>query len=252
MPPQRPAQPRAPYFIVDPRSISDDRLILDPVDAHHLEVRRIRPGDLVRVGDGAGRVHEARVEKVGADRAEASMLSSFEVPRPQPRITVLQGLAKGSKVDWAVEKMVELGVDRIVVFTSGRSIPQWDAAKAEGARQRWRRVARAAAKQSRRAWLPLVEGPFTLDQAVEAAAELPMVLVGDPGAPRRLRDSLPAEPPAEIGLVVGPEGGLATDEVKAFERADAVVVDLGSQVLRTETAGLAVAAAVMFAVGRLG
>jgi 16S rRNA (uracil1498-N3)-methyltransferase len=241
-----------PYFFADPAAISEDSIALDAFDARHLGVRRIRPGDVISVGDGAGRIFEARVEAIDADHAEAAILATFQEPAPRPRITVLQGLAKGSKVDWAVEKMVELGVDRIVVFASGRSVPVWDRSKAEAAARRWDRVARAAAKQSRRAWLPTVEGPLSSREAVELAGKLPLVLVADPAGEHRLRDSLPSESPEEIALVVGPESGLAPDEIEALREVGATTVDLGPQILRTETAGLALAAAVMFQCGRLG
>jgi 16S rRNA (uracil1498-N3)-methyltransferase len=241
-----------PYFIAVPNAIGQDSLTLDAVEARHLAVRRLGQGDVISVGDGAGRIFEARIEDLDVNHAVASILSSSKQPVPRPRITVVQGLAKGSKVDWAVEKMVELGVDRIAVFAAGRSVPVWERAKAEAAAQRWERVARAAAKQSRRAWLPEVVGPISREDAVQLTAGVPLVLVADPDAGRRLREALPGEAPDEIALVVGPEGGLTPDEVTAFEAAGAKTVDLGSQILRTETAGLALAAAVMFAIGRLG
>ncbi|MEX2552597.1 MAG: RsmE family RNA methyltransferase [Actinomycetota bacterium] len=245
-------RPSGPYFFADPASISENRLTLSGADARHLAVRRARPGEIVHVGDGAGTIFEARLESIEANEVAASILSARQVQAPSPGVTVLQGLAKGTKVDWVVEKLVELGVDRVAVFTSGRSVPVWDRAKAEAAAQRWQRIALAAAKQSRRAWLPEVPGPLTTQEAVQLVERASMALVAAPKAELRLRQAIDGEPPTEVLLVVGPEGGLADHEVDAFVGAGATAVDLGSQILRTETAGLALAAAVMFHFGRFG
>lgn len=243
---------RTPYFISEGASISGARLTLDAVDAHHLAVLRMRPGDPISVSDGAGRIFEARLEANDGRSAVAAIEGVHEEPPPTPRITVLQGLAKGSKIDWAVEKLVELGVDRIVVFGAGRSVPRWDAPKAQAGLARWMRVARAASKQSRRAWLPAIDGPISLEEASRLIAETPLALVADPSRERGLREALADEAPGEIALVVGPEGGLEPGEVEAFEAVGALAVGLGSQILRTETAGIALAAAVMFKIGRFG
>jgi 16S rRNA (uracil1498-N3)-methyltransferase len=242
----------SPYFYADPSSISENRLTLNGADARHLAVRRARPGEIIHVGDGLGTIFEARLESIEADQVGASILSAQQYPPPRPRVTVLQGLAKGTKVDWVVEKLVELGVDRVAVFTSGRSVPVWDQAKSEAVAQRWQRIARAAAKQSRRAWLPEITGPLSSSDALRLTAGAPMVLVADPRAVRGLKEVLQGDPPGEVLLVVGPEGGLAEPEVDAFVDAGAIAVDLGSQILRTETAGLALASAVMFHFGRFG
>jgi 16S rRNA (uracil1498-N3)-methyltransferase len=251
-PPEAAPRFSGPYFYVDHTSISSNRLTLNGADARHLAVRRARPGEIIQVGDGAGTIFEARLESISADEAAASILSVQQVPAPSPRVTILQGLAKGTKVDWVVEKLVELGVDRIAVFTSGRSVPVWDQAKSEAMAKRWARVGHAAAKQSRRAWLPEVTGPLSSMDAVRMAAASPIALVADPGAGRGLKEALQGAPPAELVLVVGPEGGLADEEVDSFEDAGATAVDLGSQILRTETAGFALASAVMFHFGRFG
>jgi 16S rRNA (uracil1498-N3)-methyltransferase len=242
----------SPYFYADPASISENRLTLNGADAHHLAVRRARAGEIIQVGDGAGTIFEARLDSIEAERVDATILAAEQIRLPFPRVSILQGLAKGTKVDWVIEKLVELGVDRVAVFTSGRSVPVWDEAKSKAMAQRWQRVALAASKQSKRAWLPEVAGPLSPMDAVRLAAAAPMALVADPGAVRGLKEALLGDPPGEVLLVVGPEGGLAEPEVDAFVDAGAIAVDLGSQILRTETAGLALASAVMFHFGRFG
>lgn len=241
-----------PFFFADASLISESSLELTGADAHHLAVRRARPGDRITVGDGAGRVLEAQIEEMSSAAVRAVILSSEQFLAHRPRVTVLQGLAKGSKVDWAIEKMVELGVDRVVIFASGRSVPVWDEAKGRAVLERWHRVAYAAAKQSRRAWLPVIRGPLTSEQARDLVAEAPTALVGDPKSSVGLRQALLGDLGDEVMLLVGPEGGLDALEIETFAGAGATPVNMGIQILRTETAGIAMASVVMFQVGRFG
>lgn len=180
------------------------------------------------------------------------MLSRDTVPRPAPEVTVLQGLARQSKVDFAVQKLAELGVDRIVVFEVGRSLPRWDESKKVNIRRRWERICYEASKQSRRAWLPRLHGPMELTEAVGISAQQEICLIADPAAELALREAMPSKTPASIGLVVGPEGGLEDSEVGEFLSAGATRVSIGGQILRTETAGIAIAAVMLFHFGRLG
>ncbi len=239
------------HFFTDPSSISEASVKLKGADAHHLCVRRAKPGDLVHVGDGAGRLIDAVIETVEGVRATASIVKADYVDRPSPELTVFQGLAKSGKVDWVVEKLVELGVDEVAVFAAGRSVPAWDAAKGQAMRARWERVAYAASKQSRRAWLPTVTGPLNPAALLLRIESSPATLVADPDADSSLRAVLmDLGPVSGVAIVVGPEGGLSREEVGRMVDAGARPVSLGRQILRTETAGLALAAVVMHHLGR--
>jgi len=185
---------------------------------------------------------------------------------------VYQGLAKGGKVDGVVRQLAELGVDGIGVFEADRSVARWDGARRAAAAARWSTIAREAAKQSHRAWLPALRGPGSLAEAVahlgslsEAPGDAPsrvaertgptLGLVADPAAPQRMGDVVSGrttDPPAKVWVVVGPEGGLADEDLEAFAAAGAVPVSLGEQILRTETASVVVAALVLHHLGRLG
>lgn len=235
------------HFFTDPTLFTETTVYLRGPDAHHLRVRRARQGDKIHVGDGAGRMAEAIIFSATGSEVTATINEVTVVPPPATRLVVFQGLAKSGKVDWVVEKLVELGVDEIVVFAAGRSVPRWDPAKADSVRLRWERVAHAASKQSERAWLPRVTGPLDRAALLERVKATPAVLVADPDADRSLRAALMdlAEVP-EVGMVVGPESGLSRDEVAQLIDAGAVPVNLGAQILRTETAGLALSAVIMF------
>lgn len=241
------------HFFTDPSSITSHAVTLTGADAHHLKVRKAKPGDRIHVGDGAGRLVEAEITVAGSAQVLARVLDSRFVPAPATRLTVFQGIAKSGKVDWVIEKLVELGVDEVAVFAAGRSVPVWNASKSEVLQARWRRVANAASKQSRRAWLPVVDGPLERGQVLERVRALPAVLVADPGAKSSAGAVLAGiGTPAAVGIVIGPEGGLTPDEVAALADAGATPVTLGSQILRTETAGIALAAVVMHHLGRFG
>lgn len=208
-----------------------DRPVVADDDHHHLaRVRRVRDGDPLVLADGTGRWVRARMAGVepvveGEERRAA---------RPTSPIEVGFGLSKGAKPELCVQKLTELGVDRIRPFTAGRSIVRWDASKAAVAHDRLRKVAREAAAQSRSAWIPSVE-PVTSWATVAAL----------PGACRADRGGGPVSLAHPL-VLVGPEGGWDEDE-----RATSLpVVSLGGGVLRAETA--AITAGVLLAALRSG
>jgi 16S rRNA (uracil1498-N3)-methyltransferase len=209
------------------------------------------PGDLIQVSDGAGRIFQAQIEKINSAEVSATILDATYVHPPATRVSVVQGVAKGGKVDWVLTKLVELGVDEVVVFNAGRSIPKWDEHKRALLEERYSALAYAAAKQSRRAWLPAVVGPVDLPVVLELCRRRESCLVADPGAELTLRRGLPTALIEDLTLVIGPEGGLEPAEITEFERVGASRVLLGPHILRTETAGLVLASIAMFHLGRL-
>jgi len=249
----------APFFFAEPAVLEADRLTIEGDDARHLAVvRRAAPGDLVRISDGRGTIADARLTSVTPVAVGVEVLTRTVTPAPGPRIEVHQGLARGDKVDGVIRHLVEMGVDRIVVFEAGRSVARWDGARQAAAGRRWATIAREAAKQSHRAWLPVLEGPLPEAAAAAATATEPpgrgLGLEADPAAASRLRDVLQDRVPTpdSVWVVVGPEGGLSEDEVATFAAAGAVPVSLGPQILRTETASVVAAALVLHHFGRLG
>jgi 16S rRNA (uracil1498-N3)-methyltransferase len=210
---------RGPWVFVDdvdaPTLAADDR--------HHLErVLRVRRGDPVTVCDGAGRWREGTLGLAGVIEAAEEVLA---IPRPEPPVTVAFALTKGERPELAVQKLTELGVDRIVPFTAARSVVRWDRGRNGSHIDRLRRVAREASMQCRRAWLPEVSDLASFDEA----AALPGAALADMGG---------APPSLEHATVlVGPEGGWSDEE-----RARGLpAVGLGPHVLRAETAAIAAA-----------
>lgn len=242
----------APFFFVEPSSISKEIIHLGGTDARHLaSVRRASPGDLISVSDGAGRIFEVRITAVGEGEIHGRILTERSGGIATPRLSVFQGLAKGTKVELAVQKLVEVGVAEVVVFVAGRSAPRWDEKRGLRALERWRTIAREAAKQSHQPFLPEVLGPLALSEVPPMLEERAPSFVAHISAAKSLRSALPAEAPPRMALVVGPEGGLSGEELASLS-GTAQAVSLGPRVLRSETAGLVAASAIQFHYGNLG
>ncbi|UXY19713.1 16S rRNA (uracil(1498)-N(3))-methyltransferase [Streptomyces cynarae] len=245
----------APVFVVeDFRAGPGGRYVLDgPEGRHAVSVKRLRPGETVVLTDGAGRWAECEVVDIeGKDRLVVHMHPVNEEPPESPRITVVQALPKGDRGELAVETMTEVGVDAIVPWQASRCITQWKGDRGLKALGKWRATAREAGKQSRRVRFPEVADAATTRQvaALLAKADFAAVLHSDfeYGSEPLATAQLPAE--GEIVLVVGPEGGVSSEELALFREAGAKAYVLGRSVLRTSTAGTAAAALLLGRTGR--
>lgn len=222
---------------------------LDGPEAHHaVAVRRLAVGEPVVLTDGAGTVADCEVVATGKARLVARVTGLSSVPRPAPEVVVVQALPKGDRGELAVEVLTEVGVGRIVPWAASRSVAVWRGERAAKSHAKWQATAREAAKQARRAWFPVVDALASTDEAVAVVGAAPLALVLHEEA----TDPLPGSVPDGVVLVVGPEGGLAPEELAAFEAAGARTVRLGAEVLRTSTAGVAAVAALLARTERWG
>jgi 16S rRNA (uracil1498-N3)-methyltransferase len=230
-----------------------DTVVLESEDAHHaLRSLRLREGDRFTSSDGRGGVATCRVVRATGLLLEGEVEQRAVDPPPRPHLSVLLSAPKGERLAWAVQKLTEVGTDRIVVVEAARSVRRWDGERGQRAAARLRAVAREAAKQSRRRHLPEVLGPVPWADAVgEALGEGPVVVLWE-RARRRLAEALPAEPPGAISVAVGPEGGIPEGDAGAARERGALLAGLGPQVLRTETAAVVGAALALARYGRLG
>ncbi|MER7795923.1 16S rRNA (uracil(1498)-N(3))-methyltransferase [Microbacterium sp. NPDC096154] len=226
-----------------------DTLTLTGAEAHHAAaVRRVRVGEAVTVTDGRGAWLEGECASVAPREVVVRITARREESAPAPRIALAQALAKGDRDELAVQAATELGVDEILPWQAARSVSRWEGPKAEKGRARWATIVREAAKQAHRAWLPEVTAVVST-AALAARAADSRVLVLDPTAQARLSGvDLAGE--RDILLVVGPEGGIAPEELERLEEAGATRVRLGDTVLRTSTAGPAALALVNARLGR--
>jgi 16S rRNA (uracil1498-N3)-methyltransferase len=237
-----------PLFLVE--ALPADRaggstVRLDGAEGHHAaDVQRLRGGEPIVLADGRGAWGTARVSWVGRGALDAE-LEGLEVrPAPRPSVTVVQGIAKGDRGELAVQAMTEVGVDAIVPWAAARSVAKW---RDDKPLRRWRATAREAGKQARRAWLPHVSAAESTAEVVRRLSGTALVLHEEARLPLSAVE-LPAD--GELVVVVGPEGGIAPEELAAFEAAGASAVRLGTSVLRTSTAGVAALAALSVRLGR--
>jgi len=214
-------------------------------EAHHaVAVRRLRVGERVVLTDGAGTAVTGEVASTGKRVFTVSVAEVRHEPVPAPAVTVVQALPKGERGELAVEMLTEIGAARIVPWAASRSVAVWKGERAEKSLAKWRATAREAAKQARRSWFPEVTPLASTADALALVAAAGVAVVLHEEGTARLGD-LAIAPDGDLVVVVGPEGGLSEEEVAAFERAAAVTVRLGGEVLRTSTAGVAAVAALL-------
>ncbi|MGA8256394.1 MAG: 16S rRNA (uracil(1498)-N(3))-methyltransferase [Nocardioides sp.] len=214
-------------------------------EAHHaVTVRRLRVGEPVVLTDGVGRFVVGTVASVGKRVFDVDVTEVVDRAEPTPVVSVVQALPKGDRGELAVEVLTEIGVARIVPWAAARSVGVWKGERAEKSLTRWRATAREAAKQSRRTWHPTVTPLMTTAEVAALIAETDVAVVLHEEATSSLGEVMVPDD-GSVLVVVGPEGGLTDDEVAAFVAAGAISVRLGSEVLRTSTAGLAAVSALL-------
>jgi 16S rRNA (uracil1498-N3)-methyltransferase len=232
------------------------QLALPPGPAGHLaRVLRLEAGAPLVLFNGQGGEFEARIESVRRDQVAVRIGGHLATDNESPlHTTLLQGIARGEKMDLILQKATELGVSRIVPLTASRSNVRLNSATAPRKQEHWQAVVIGACEQSGRNRVPEVAAPATLAAAAAAVqAELKLVLAPD-GTASSLQELLAAHPRGQVAsacLLVGPEGGFDPDEIRVAGLAGFVRCRLGPRVLRTETAGLAALAALQFAAGDL-
>lgn len=209
---------------------------------HAITVARVRVGERLAVGDGAGLIVEGAVASTDAGVLELDVEVIRREERPVPELWLAQALAKGDRDELAIQVATELGVTGVIPWQAERSISRWEGAKVRKGVDRWRSIVREASKQSIRAWVPEVAEPATTGQL----AALPgLVLVLEPTASLAL-STMPLDDQERITLVVGPEGGVSPRELEQLTTH----VRLGAEVLRTSSAGPAALAVLNARLGR--
>ena len=236
-------------FYVDALAEVGELAVVDGDEGFHAaNVRRIRPGEELDLGDGDGAVAHCVVEDVAKGRLTARVLDRWTVPEAVPAVTVVQALPKSDRSELAIELATEAGADAFIAWQAARCVARWESsAKVDKGLRRWGAVARSAARQSRRAYIPPVTGVVSTAELVQRVRdERATAVVLHESAAVRLTE-LPMAQADSLLLIVGPEGGIADDEVAALFEAGATPVRLGPTVLRTSTA----AAVALSAVGVL-
>ena len=211
---------------------------------HAVVVRRIRVGEQVALSDGEGTTAVVTVTETSKASLSGTVTDVTRADPERPRLVVVQALPKGDRGELAVEMLTEVGADVIVPWAASRSVAVWRGERAAKSLARWRSTAREAAKQARRAWFPVVADLAGTTDVVALLrdAALPVVL-HESGTTPLAELEVPSD--GDVVVVVGPEGGISDEELAAFAEAGAEPLRMGRPVLRTSTAGVAAAAALL-------
>lgn len=240
-----------PRFFVD-QPPQDGMLMLEGENAHHAaRVLRLRPGEAVTLCDGRGTDYDCIVASVEKDTVHCQVRDCHPaVTEPKQRLTLFMALPKGDKMEWIVQKAVELGTSEIVPYLSKNCVSRPE--RTEKKVERWRRIATEAAKQCGRGVLPSVGAVIPVEQAIARAAQSETALfLYENERQTGLRDALADGLGKNVSLLVGPEGGFAPEEAEAAKNAGLKSVSLGTRILRCETAPIAALAVLLYAGGNM-
>ena len=238
-------------FFAEPSWIRENKIYMQGADVNHIKnVLRMKPGEDVRVNDGRGKTYLCCISSYEEQTAVLDILKELDSDTELPsRIILFQGLPKGDKMEWIVQKAVELGVYAIVPFAAKRSVVKLDEKKAAKKQARWQLIAKGAAEQSGRGIIPEVSTVRTFAEALGMAGELDVVLIPyelEEGMKETARVLENIECGQSVGIFIGPEGGFEEEEVERAKAAGAHAVTLGKRILRTETAGLTALSILMY------
>lgn len=239
------------HFFVTPQQISGDKIRIEGGDVNHMKnVLRMKLHEKAEISDGESRTYLCEVEAYEEDVAILHILEEMEVDtEPASKLYLFQGLPKSDKMELIVQKAVELGVYQVIPVAMKRSVVRLDDKKAAKKADRWNSIAESAAKQAGRSRIPEVTMPLSYNEALKMAEELdvtllPYELAGGMEVTREVIRQIKSG--QSVGIFIGPEGGFEPEEVDAAVSMGAKVITLGRRILRTETAGFATLAVLMF------
>ena len=237
-------------FFVEDMQISEKDVVIEGSDVNHIKnVLRMKCGEKIRISSASGRNFYCEIAELSGEIVRADIIEELEEDTELPnKIYLFQGLPKSDKMELIVQKAVELGVHEIIPVAMKNCVVKLDDKKAASKINRWQEIAKSAAKQSKRSLIPVVEMPMSYKLAVERAKELDVVLVPyeNERGMQATREVISAIKPGQsIGIFIGPEGGFDSAEIE-FVKEEAHLISLGNRILRTETAGLATLAMLIY------
>ena len=239
------------HFFVSPEQIGEKMVTITGGDVNHIKnVLRMAVGEQFTVSSGEERSYRCEILSVEEDRVEAGIMWIEEADTELPsKIYLFQGLPKSGKMEFIIQKAVELGVYEIVPTATRRAVVKLDKKKEESKRKRWQGISESAAKQSKRSIIPKIAPVMNFREAMEYAAGLdvklfPYELAEGMEETRKLIAGI--QPGQSIAVFIGPEGGFAPEEVEYAAEKGFRPVTLGKRILRTETAGMTVLSVLMY------
>ena len=240
------------HFFVNPEQVEDGLIRITGSDVNHIKnVLRIRQGEEMLVSDGTGRDYLCQAEKIAGQEVTVRILETEEEGRELPsRIWLFQGLPKSDKMEFIIQKAVELGAAGIVPVSTRNTVVRLDQKKEEAKVKRWQAIAESAAKQSKRSLVPRVSGIMTLKEAFDYVESQGFSVRLIPYEHEAGMDGTKTEldaagPGQDIAVFIGPEGGFDEREIELALSKGVRPISLGRRILRTETAGLALLSVLM-------
>lgn len=247
---------KMPRFFVNKSNVNSHRIIIDGEDVNHIKnVLRLKCGNPLTVCDCEGNDYTAVIEKFGQDSVEARIVDMAQNRTEPPiDITLYQGIPKSDKMDWIIQKSIELGAVRIVPVITERTVVRFNGEKdVDHKLSRWKRIALEAAKQCNRGIVPEVSRPVGFKQAVTDIGDYDLSLIPyEKENEKGLKTILQSRNFQRISLFIGPEGGFSEEEILTAMHSGIAPVTLGPRILRTETAGVAALSILMYELGDVG
>lgn len=229
-------------FFVPKEAVRGNNIFISGKEAHHiLDVMRLKPLDKIVAFDGTGKEYVGFIKDA---KRGALTVEIVETKAPlgveTSRITLIQALPKKEKIDYIVEKATELGVAEIIPVITDRTIPRWDASKKSAQAERWRKIAREAAKQCGRADIPHIDRIMPFSESVKGATDYDLALIAALTEETvKLKEALSGFRGGRISIAIGPEGDFTSNEVRLARQSGFKPVNLGPRVMKSDTAGLA-------------
>ena len=236
----------------------NEEMYIEGVDARHIsKVLRMQPGDKLQIVSDDGVSAMAEITAIASERVSVRCLEKLaESHEPRVRLVLAQGLAKGEKMDFIIQKAVEMGAYSVIPVAMEHSVVRLDGAKAAKKVERWQKIAESAAKQSKRDIIPQVQQVQSMAEMLANCDCTTKIIAYECEDRLSLKAALKAAEAAggikELLLIIGPEGGISEGELELARQAGAVPVSLGRRILRAETAGLVAISAIFYETGDLG
>lgn len=239
------------HFFVTPEQVKETTIQITGSDVNHIKnVLRMKPGECLKISDGNNQQYLCQIQELFVDEIVLNIKERMAADTElASKIFLFQGLPKSDKMEWIVQKAVELGVHAVIPVATKRAVVKLDAKKAAKKIERWQAIAEGGAKQSARAYVPKVESVLSFQEAIEYAKRLDVMLI-----PYELAEGMDEtrniisniQKGQSIGIFIGPEGGFEAEEVEYAIANGAKKITLGKRILRTETAGLTTLSILMY------
>lgn len=241
-------------FYIPPEKINNHEVFFSGEQTKHIRnVLRLKVSDIITVFDGLGNEYEVFIDKIDKTVSGKINKKTKYEDRPKIKITLLQGLAKGDKMDFVIQKCTEIGVTKFVPVITERTIVKLEQAAGQKKIERWQKIAIAATEQCGGLYIPEISPVMTFDQALVSLKNFDFKLIPwEKEKSRSIKTILKKAAAKDIAVFIGPEGGFSEDEIEQAKNAEVIPVTLGPRILRSETAGLVVAALIVYELNDIG